>query len=462
MFSRVRSASQKLKKFVRDVRDPYDDGRDAALERAWNDMPENLRQPNQTLGVQIPGCAATHNIMEKCNFSCTACYLSKEANDTPPLPFAEVKSQLDKIRAHLGPWGNTQLTAGEVTLMPVDDLVKITKYCHDVQLSAMVMTHGDTFREDPTYLERLVTEGNLEKVAIHVDTTQRGRAGLRGKEKNLKERDLHPIRDEFAQLVKDTRRKTGKTLHAAHTYTVDPSNLDGVPDVMDWVLDNSDAYRMISFQPTAEVGRTRTGRMTESRDLVWSKIEEGCGKAINHQPYLFGHPDCNDVTLFFVVKFGGERHIVEVTRPEEPVDAAFLQRLLHCGFTGFSPDGQPGLEQLAKIIGRTIRDPAGLAAAIGYCGYRSWTERSWLPKLLATIARGEPWEVNPFVIVVHHFMSADMLDTPVGKARLEACTFRLPVGDEMIPMCTMNGTDLRLKTNRETQERLGTAAPVAA
>ena len=30
-----------------------------------------------------------------------------------------------------------------------------------IQLSAMVMTHGDTFRQDPTYLERLVVEGDL-------------------------------------------------------------------------------------------------------------------------------------------------------------------------------------------------------------------------------------------------------------------------------------------------------------
>lgn len=462
MIARVRNAGRKLRDFARLVRDPYDAGRDEALERMWQSLPENLRQPNQTKGVQNPGCAATHNIMERCNFSCTACYLSKEANDTPPLPMAEVKKQLDKIRESLGAGGNTQLTAGEVTLMPVDDLVEITRYCHELELSAMVMTHGDTFREDPTYLERLVTEGHLEKVAIHVDTTQRGRMGLKGKEKKLVERDLHPIRDEFATLIKETRRKTGKTLHAAHTFTVDPSNLDGVADVMDWVLDNSDAYRMVSFQPTAEVGRTRTGRMTESRELVWDRIEEGCGQRINRQPYLFGHPDCNDIALFFVVKFGGERHVVEVTRQEEPVDAAFLRRLLHCGFTGFSPDGQSGPDQVAKIAGRTLRDPAALAYAAAYCVYRAFTEREWLPRLLATMARGEAWEVNPFVIVVHHFMSADMLDTPVGKARLEACTFRLPVGDEMVPMCKMNGTDLRLKTNRDAQERLGTPAVVAA
>lgn len=462
MFGRVRRAGRKLRNFARHVASPYDRERDEALERVWSELPENLQQPHQTKGVQNPGCAATHNIMERCNFSCTACYLSKEANHTPPLPFDEVKVQLDKIRASLGPWGNTQLTAGEVTLMPVEDLVRIAKYSHDIQLSTMVMTHGDTFREDPTYLERLVTEGNVEKVAIHVDTTQRGRSGLKGKEKHLKEKDLHPIRDEFAELIKETRRKTGKTLHAAHTFTVDPSNLDGVSDVMDWTLDNSDAYRMISFQPTAEVGRTRTGRMTESRDLVWSRIEEGIGQSINRQPFLFGHPDCNDIALFFVVKFGDERHIVEVVREDEPVDKAFFQRLLHCGFTGFTPDGQPGLEQLGRIAGRIARDPGAMAAILGYCGYRSVTERSWLPRLLATIARGEHWEVNPFVIVVHHFMSADMLDTPVGKARLEACTFRLPVGEDMVPMCQMNGTDLRLKTNRETQERLGNTPAVAA
>ncbi len=41
----------------------------------------------------------------------------------------------------------------------------------------MVMTHGDNLRRQPGLLERLMTEGLLTEVSIHVDITQRGRDG---------------------------------------------------------------------------------------------------------------------------------------------------------------------------------------------------------------------------------------------------------------------------------------------
>jgi hypothetical protein len=455
MLERLRAVTARARHFKQLLTQPYERDRDAALARVWDTLPDNLKVPKQSFGTQNPGCAATYNIMERCDFSCTACYLSKEANWTPALPLDEVKRQLDAIRAFLGPWGNTQITAGEVTLMPVEDLVEIVRYCHQIQLSAMVMTHGDTFRKDPSYLRRLVLEGQLQKVAIHVDTTQRGRMG---EQKGATEADLHPLRDEFAAMVKATREETGRTLHAAHTFTIDEQNFQQVPEVMRWVLANADAFRMISFQPTAEVGRTRTEKMTGRREAIWDKICEGVGQHINPQQFFFGHPDCNNIALMFVVRFGDEQHVVEVTR-EHAVDEAWMQRLLNSAVVGFSPDGEAPLDQLARLLGRVAREPQILAEAAAFCAFRAFTERAWLPRLLATIARGEPWQLNPFVIVVHHFMSKQELQTQRGQERLAACTFRLPVGDRMVSMCEMNGTDLRLQLNREATHRLGGGAP---
>ncbi len=35
-------------------------------------------------------------------------------------------------------------------------------------------------------------------------------------------------------------------------------------------------------------------------------------------------------------------------------------------------------------------------------------------------------------------MSRDEIDTPLGRERLNACVFRVPVGSRMIPMCEVN------------------------
>ncbi|MEX2581381.1 MAG: hypothetical protein WD342_20155 [Verrucomicrobiales bacterium] len=78
------------------------------LEARWDSLPETLRHPTQLAGRTAVACAATHHVMERCDFACTCCYLGPEANKTEALPFAEVKKQLDEIRAHLGPGGQTQ------------------------------------------------------------------------------------------------------------------------------------------------------------------------------------------------------------------------------------------------------------------------------------------------------------------------------------------------------------------
>ena len=301
-------------------------GERSAATAVWETLPEHLKSDNQALGRHSAGCSATYGVMEACDFKCTACYLADEANSTPPLPFEEVKQQLNAIREHLGPWGNTQITAGEVTLLPCDDLVRILKYCQQIQLSPMLMTNGQTILKDPKYLERLVIEGGLEKISIHIDTTQKGRLGLRPKDT---ETDIQWMRDAFANLIRQTRRRTGRPLSAATTYTVTENNFESIPEVMRWCLDNADAFRMISFQPTAEVGRTRDREQVQQQESLWEKICAGAQEELNPHTFLFGHPKCNQVCLMFVVSFdngnGLEKHIMQVNRPDSEEDHRFFE-----------------------------------------------------------------------------------------------------------------------------------------
>ena len=43
----------------------------------------------------------------------------------------------------------------------------------------------------------------------------------------------------------------------------------------------------------------------------------------------------------------------------------------------------------------------------------------------------------------HHFMNAAELESDKGQERLSACLFRVPVADEMVPMCRVNAGGVR-------------------
>ncbi|MFN3201468.1 MAG: hypothetical protein ACE366_23905 [Bradymonadia bacterium] len=448
----LRTARETVSAFL----NPVHADKAGAAQRTWDNLPPDLQVPNQVLGKQSAGCAATYGVLEACDFKCTACYLADVADDTPPLPMHEVKAQLDQIREHLGPWGSTQITAGEVTLLPCDELIEILRYCHEIQLTPMLMTNGQTILKDPTYLERLLVEGHLRKVAFHIDTTQKGRLGLRARDT---ETDIHWIRDAFANLVRQTRKKTGINFEAAGTFTVTEDNFEQVPEVLRWFIDNSDAFYLFSLQPTADVGRTRESEQVNQREALWNQVREGAGLHLNRHAMRFGHPQCNSVSMFWVIKYedaeGNEQtQLMEVTREGVDKDRVFFERLISDGLAGFSPDGEAGHLVLARLMGRFAQSPRYLWSIPTFCASRVWEERAWVPEFLKAVAARRRWRVSPFGVVVHNFMSAHELETEEGKARLDACSFKVPIDGEMVSMCRLNGTDMRRKQNLKDQDRL--------
>jgi hypothetical protein len=55
--------------------------------------------------------------------------------------------------------------------------------------------------------------------------------------------------------------------------------------------------------------------------------------------------------------------------------------------------------------------------------------------------------------VTHRFMGAAEIDTELGRERLQACVFRVPVDGEMVSMCQVNAGDMRQRlTQRRTHE----------
>lgn len=417
----------------------------AAAARAEKSLPDAVRTENQTIGRASAGCAATWGVMERCDFACTACYLAQGSNAAEAQPFERTRLQLDAIRQHLGPGGNVQITSGEVTLLPIGELRRVVAYARSIGLSPMVMTHGQRFLREPEYLRDLVRTAGLDRIGVHVDTTQRGRDG--GDPKS--EHELDPVRDAAADLVRATRRATGQRLFAAHLVTLNESNHQDAAHIVRWAVHNADAFRMVSFQPVAEVGRTRDGSAGAHRETIWKSIEQGLGRRANDHPWLFGDPRCNQFAFFFVVRTGERRDLVEIVRRGSRLDRWFFRRLLHGGLAGYTSNAMPRGEANARLLGRLLRHPRLWIEIPAFVIMRAVGEWRLALRMIGSLLRGRIPRIHAFSVVVHHFMDRDQLVTDEGRERLDACVFRLPVDGKMVPMCAFNGSDMRA-------EKLGT------
>ena len=50
------------------------------MDERWESLPEHLKTDSQVLGRHAVGCEGTHGVFPRCNFACTPCYHSKDAN----------------------------------------------------------------------------------------------------------------------------------------------------------------------------------------------------------------------------------------------------------------------------------------------------------------------------------------------------------------------------------------------
>ncbi len=420
------------------------------LANARKSVPLRFRTSNQFLGKQHAGCAATIGVMPRCDFACKACYLGKDANRIPMASVAEIKEQLNQIRTWLGVGGNVQITDGEVTLRPIDDLLEIIRYAKAIDLVPMLMTHGDVLRKDPQLLMRMILEAGLSEICIHIDTTQRGRLG-KAYRYARQESELMPLRDEFAQFIRVVRKKTGKPLKVAMTVTVTEQNLSGVAEIVRWSSKHSDIVTLLSFQPVAQVGRT-LGDVSASVnvEVLWDNIAAGVYEdekkrhdLLNHKGYL-GHADCTRFVQGLVVRETGKSPAFHplfrgVDSPDQEFLKGFLRR-----FGGVST--RVGNSRLAYAILFIMLASAPVFVFQSLLPYivRKLKELKSCHGigLFGRIVIGRA-QINYLNIISHHFMSRDEIDTSHGQERLQACVFRVPLNGEMVSMCSINAKGYR-------------------
>jgi hypothetical protein len=225
--------------------------------------------------------------------------------------------------------------------------------------------------------------------------------------------------------------------------TVTNENLAEVPLVIRWMCGNADAFKMISFQPVADVGRTAAGLggMVEVEDL-WTRIAEGLSTPVERlrasQGWL-GHPGCNRFAQGLVVRRDGERprfHLL--LRPDDAPDHAVIQEAL-ARFGGLTMRLDDGVQALARALGLALAAPCFVVGRMLPFVAR-WPRRldpGHPMRLIWQWLRGRT-RIAYLNIVSHHFMSRAELLTPLGRERVGLCVFKVPIGDELVSMCEVN------------------------
>ena len=435
------------------LKEPISAEKRALLKARWQELPAELQVDWQVVGRHHVHCGYTLG-PSFCSFGCTHCYLPANANRVPLPSLAEMRAQIDANRRLIGPGGGLQITGGDVVdaywrAGRAEELVTVIRHANDAGVVPMLMTHGQVLLDHPDYLERLVRRGGLRKLAIHVDVTQAGRPGypIKGL---TREADLHPLREQFVDLILDVRRRTGVGFHAAHTVTVTERNLESVGEILSWLISDSrrlDAFRMISLQPEADVGRTRRSQAPVTPEQTWRKVCAAVGGELSRDNLWFGHPDCSNFTSLLVLYPPGsssssaQPRIVNVIAADD-ASRAYWPALLKT-FAGIGSRGESHLEANVRRLAIIARRPAILWQTVRYARAVQRREGLSLSQVLRVLVAGR---FRVLGVVQHNFMSAREVSAPrseVVEKRLAACSFRGAVrraGEWVaVPMCAMNG-----------------------
>ncbi len=363
-----------------------------------------------------------------------------------------MREQIDASRRLQGPGAGLQITGGDVAdaywrTGRQDELVAIVRHAVDVGLVPMLMTHGQTLITHPEFLEQLIVAGGLRQMAVHIDMTQAGRAAY-PINRVQSETDLHPVRQAFTDLAKRMQEKTKLPFELAHNCTVTERNLASVAEVVRWFLAEparSKIWRILSFQPEANTGRTIYSKHPVTPQIVWREICRGIGRPLDGGAYIGGHPDCNQGASLLISQT--TNHFLPLLPSDAKTREVFTEVLEKLGaLSTMTTDAEAGRSSLIayRIAGAMAQQP-GLALRIAF-------------RLGSLVAAGAiPWEfiralassrAHTINIGTHNFMDAAQVanapNDPVVRARLDGCVFKGAIKNratnewEAVPMCAMN------------------------
>ena len=442
--SKARSAVAGVRRFL-EVSRPVHRDTAAALQRRWEELPDEARSPQQLLGRRTAGCEGTHGVFPRCNLACTPCYHAREAQGVRtdgPHTIAEVERQMAYLRTTRGTGQHAQLIGGEVTLLGPEDHARALEVMERHGRKPMSMTHGD-FDYDYLHDLAIAPDGSRRfrrlRVAGHFDSLMLGRRGV---PRPRSEAELDAHRRRFVAMFERLRAQHGVGFDLAHNMTVTPRNLGEVASVVRSCAGMR--FGMMSFQPAAYVGNPRRWKedfRAVTIDDVWAEIERGVGTRLPWAHLQMGDARCNRSA--YGILAGGRWTPILDDRDER--DLRVRDRFLDA-FGGMDFERAPAA--LVAAVARVVaRHPAVVPAAAGWAA--RFVRRSGARRLLT----GRP---RALTFVVHAFMDAEVVkpaweglqrgettgDPRVRAAqeRLQACSYAMahPDEDRLVPACVQH------------------------
>lgn len=439
---------------------PLDPAVDAAFQVRWEGLPDHVRNDAQMVGRRSLGCEGTHGVFPKCNFSCTPCYHSADANQVRvdgTHSVAQVREQMSFLQRERGPAAFAQLIGGEVSLLDPDDHAAALAAMWEAGRIPMSFSHGD-FTYD--YLREVAVrrDGHPRfssmSWALHIDSTMAGRTGAK---KPADEAELHPFRAEVCERFDRLRHEHTVRSYLAHSMTVTPGNVDEVADVVATCARMG--FRMFSFQPAAYVGDERrwtTGFRTITDDKVWAEIERGVGRSLPYRVMQFGDLRCNRATWG---AFVADRYVPVFEDDDQ--DDARARDVWYSVFRGsWMHLTRPIIA--ARVVRAVARHPRSIAVGLGW-GRRFVRRAGGLRRFRHGL--------RPVTFAMHSFIDAadvehawellrrgergDQPNIVAAQERLEACVYTMghPETGELVPACVQHSL-LDPDENRQLVELL--------
>ncbi len=376
--------------------------RDKALAAARNRLGK-FNQPNQFIGSRNSiGCVSVE-ISQRCNLSCSLCYLSENSNKVTDLPLTEVFKRLEGVRRDFGIGTNVQISGGDPTMRERSELVQIVRYARNLGLHPALLTNGILCSRE---LLVELSENGLSDVAFHVDLTQK----LKGYRTEM---ELNAIRLEYIESAR------GLPLMVIFNTTVFTENFHELPDLVQFFIDQSDVVGWASFQIQADTGRGEVRGRPDCINLesVKDRINLGAGSKLPWDVILVGHPRCQSYLPAIAVN-GKAFGLID----DPDLFAGFLSE-----FADVTHDRRQNSSTIAwSYLKLMLSRPRWTLRALGYVLAKLWSIRGhfWA-------ARGR---VRPITFFVKNFMHADHLD----QERIDACAFMVMTPDGPLSMCAHN------------------------
>ena len=378
-----------------------------AAEDPRQSLRQRLREagefgPGQIAGRRWPVGCVSLEVTQRCNLDCTLCYLSEHAEAVPDIPLEELFRRIDMVYQHYGANTDIQISGGDPTLRPLDDLVRIVERIRALGMRCSLFTNGILASRE---MLTVLCQAGLNDVAFHVDMTQQ-RKGYQS------ETQLHALRLEYLD------RARGLPLAVFFNTTIFAGNYADIPDIVRFFCQHTDVVSLVSFQLQADTGR---GVLRERADHITQEgaiaaVQQGAGAPLRFDSLYAGHPSCNRYAMGFEIN---GRLYDFYDDPE--LSAALLDATATVAF----PRGRP-------LLAAAIALRAFAARPKLWRGGLRWLVRSlWRARRDLWAAR---WRVRKLSIVLHNFMDASRLEA----ARLKACVFMVATAEGPLSMCLHN------------------------